>query len=78
MTQSGRSGLSTRDDHMCMSMQPMFTIQRSASSSSTSAYSMIFFSPSRVDAGSGARLIHAGMCDGACFWKKFLPCQPSG
>ena len=37
MTQSGRSALSTRDDQACMSMQPMFTIHRSASSSSTSA-----------------------------------------
>jgi hypothetical protein len=31
---------------------------------------MIFFSPSRVEAGRGARSIHAGMCEGACFWKK--------
>ena len=39
---------------------------------------MIFFSPSRVDAGNGARSIHSGMWDGACFWKKCFPCQPSG
>ena len=72
MIQSGRSGLSTRDDQACMSMQPMFTIQRSASSSSTSAYSMIFFSPSRVDAGSGTRLIHSGMCDGRLLLEEVL------
>ena len=39
---------------------------------------MTFFSPSRVEAGNGTRLIQDGMCDGACFWKKCLPCQPSG
>ena len=37
ITQSGRSGLSTRDAQACMSMQPMLTIHSSASSSSTSA-----------------------------------------
>ena len=36
------------------------------------------FSPSRVDAGNGAVAIQSGMCDGACFWKKLFPCQPSG
>ena len=56
----------------------MLAIQRSARSSFTTAYSMIRFSPSRVDAGNGARSIQSGMCDGAFFWKKFLPCQPSG
>ncbi len=35
ITQSGRSGRSARDAHACMSMQPMFTAHRSASSSST-------------------------------------------
>jgi hypothetical protein len=39
---------------------------------------MIFFSPARVEAGCDVRGIQSGMCDGACFWKKFLPCQPSG
>jgi hypothetical protein len=39
---------------------------------------MTFFSPSRVDAGKAAVSIQSGMCDGACFWKKLLPCQPSG
>ncbi len=37
ITQSGRSGRSTRDVQAFMSMQPMFTTQSSASSSSTSA-----------------------------------------
>ena len=32
----------------------------------------------RVEAGNGARSIQSGMCDGAFFWKKLLPCQPSG
>jgi hypothetical protein len=27
---------------------------------------------------SGARAIHRGMATGASFWKKCLPCQPSG
>ena len=36
------------------------------------------FSPSRVETGNGARSIQSGMCDGASFWKKCLPCQPSG
>ena len=27
--------------------------------------------------GDSARSIHSGMCGGAFFWKKLLPCQPS-
>ena len=37
MTQSGRSGLSIRDDQACRSMQPMFAIHMSARSSFTTA-----------------------------------------
>ena len=50
-TKSGRSGLSTREYHAFMSMQPMFTIQSSASSSFTSGKSIHLFvrSLSRVE-----------------------------
>ena len=42
-TKSGRSGLSIREYHVFMSMQPMFTIQSSASSSLTTGKSIHFF-----------------------------------
>ena len=50
-TKSGRSGLSIREYQVFMSMQPMFTIQRSASSSFTSGNSTHFLPPafSRVE-----------------------------
>ena len=41
-TKSGRSGLSTREYHVFMSMQPMLTIQSSASSSFTTGASIHF------------------------------------
>ncbi len=63
-----------------MSMQPMFTIQSSASSSLTSAKSIRrrFGGLSRVEASNCRVGIQSGMCLGASFWKKNLPFQPSG
>ena len=79
-TQSGRDGLSTREYHVFMSMQPMFAIQRSASSSLTSAKSIRrrWGGLSRVEASNCRVGIQSGMCFGASFWKKNLPFQPSG
>ena len=79
-TKSGREGLSTREYQVFMSMQPMFTIQSRASSSLTSGKSITLRCGglSRVDASNGRVGIHSGMCFGASFWKKNLPCQPSG
>ena len=79
-TKSGRSGLSTREYHVFMSMQPMFTIQSSASWSLTSANSTHFFvrDESRVETSARCRGIHSGMCFGASFWKNALPAAPSG
>ena len=63
-----------------MSMQPMFTIHSSASSSFTSGKLTHFFCRgfSRVETSARYVGIQSGMCDGASFWKKNLPCQPSG
>ncbi len=63
-----------------MSMQPMFTIQRSASSSLTSGARMRFVRRglSRVETSISRVSIQSGMCLGASFWKKNSPCQPSG
>ena len=64
-TQSGRSGLSTREYHVFMSMQPMFTIQSSASSSLTSGAvdRALRRGVSRVETSAAARVgIHSGMC----------------
>ena len=78
-TNSGRSGLSTREYQTFMSMQPMFTIQSSASSSFTSGYVIIRFCRDSLDVALNAfRSIHSGMCFGASFWKKNLPSRPSG
>jgi len=79
-TKSGREGLSTREYQVFMSMQPMFAIQSRASSSFTSGKSIRrrFGGLSRVDASNCAVEIQSGMCVGASFWKKNLPCQPSG
>src|SRR5215210_8738809 len=79
-TQSGRSDLSTREYHVFMSMQPMLTIHSSASSSLTSGNSTHFFSRDfvRVETSALYLEIQSGMCDGASFWKKNLPVQPSG
>ena len=71
--------MSTREYHVFMSIQPMFTVHRSASSSFTSGNRIIRFSrDSREVAGNTAVLIQSGMCLGASFWKKNLPFQPSG
>ena len=75
-TKSGRSGLSTREYHVFRSMQPMFTIQSSASSSLTSGAWIVRRPPrlSRASTTSNARVgIHSGMCFGASFWKKKPP-----
>jgi hypothetical protein len=62
-----------------MSMQPMFTIQRSARSSLTSGYVIIRFSRDSLEVALKVlRSIHSGMCLGASFWKKNLPSRPSG
>src|SRR6266498_1553313 len=63
-TKSGRSGLSTREYHAFISMQPMFTIQSSASSSLTTGKLTHFFlrGDSRVDTSVRNVGIHAGMC----------------
>ena len=47
-TKSGRSGLSTREYHVFRSMQPMFTIQSSASSSLTIGRLDLAAAPGRV------------------------------
>ena len=73
-TKSGRSGLSMREYQAFMSMQPMLTIQRTASSSSTTGKSTHFFAPpSRVETCARYVGIHSGMCLGASFWKNALP-----
>ena len=63
-----------------MSMQPMFTIQSSASSSPTTGMLMVrgVRGFSRGTATTGTVAIHSGMCFGASFWKKCGPFQPSG
>ena len=63
-----------------MSMQPMFTVQRSAASSFTSAKLTHFFrrGDSRVETRNGTRGIQSGMCVGASFWKKWSASIPSG
>ena len=63
-----------------MSMQPMFTIQRSASSSLTSGKltHLLRRGDSRVDTSARYVGIHSGMCDGASFWKKRPASIPSG
>ena len=78
MIQSGRSGRSTRDAHAFRSMQPMLTIHRSASSSFDERVVDHPHLAVRLEAGNGARGIQSGMWPGASFWKKCLPCQPSG
>ena len=76
---SGRSGLSTREYHVFRSMQPMFAIQRSASSSFTSGYEIVRFSRVARDTERYVVVgIQSGMWDGASFWKKCLPSIPSG
>ena len=79
-TQSGRSGLSTREYQVFMSMQPMFTIHRSPSSSSTIGASIFrrVRGLSRVVTSNGRVSIQSGMCDGASFWKNIFPSAPSG
>jgi hypothetical protein len=79
-TKSGRSGLSMREYHVFMSMQPMFTIQSTSSSSLTTAKFTHFFfrGASRVETRALYVSIHSGRCDGASFWKKCLPVIPSG
>ena len=79
-TKSGRSGLSTREYHVFRSMQPMFTIHSSASSSLTSGESTHFFrAATRASRRGRARVgIQSGMCVGASFWKNGLPSIPSG
>ena len=75
-TQSGRSGLSTREYQVFMSMQPMLAIQSSASSSLTSGYRSVRFSRVSREVERYSNLgIHSGMCEGASFWKKCLPCH---
>ena len=63
-----------------MSMQPMFTIQSSASSSLTSGVSIHFLraGDSRVDTCARKVGIQSGMCEGASFWKNAFPYAPSG
>ena len=58
----------------------MFTIQSSASSSFTSGASIRrrCRGVSRVETSISTVGIHSGMRFGASFWKKNLPCQPSG
>ena len=58
----------------------MFTIQSSASSSSTTGKSIHFFvrALSRVETSARKRGIQSGMCVGASFWKNALPYAPSG
>ena len=58
----------------------MFTIQSSASSSFTSGASMRrrCRGLSRVETTIDSVGIQSGMPFGASFWKKNLPCQPSG
>ena len=62
-----------------MSMQPMFTIQSSASSSLTSGKSIHRFvrSLSLCETFAWNVEIHSGMCFGASFWKNaslYAPC----
>jgi hypothetical protein len=63
-----------------MSMHPIFTIHRRASSSFTSGTRICrrFRGVSRVDTTKGRVGIQSGMWLGASFWKKWLPSQPSG
>jgi hypothetical protein len=58
-----------------MSMQPMFTIHRSASSSLTSGAEIhrFFGGESRVETSTRFVGIQSGMCVGASFWKNALP-----
>ena len=79
-TKSGRSGLSKREYHVFMSMQPMFTIQSRASSSFTIGASIHFFRRgcSRVDTWTWNLGIHSGMWLGASFRKNAFPYAPSG
>ena len=58
----------------------MFTIQSRASSSLTSGASIRRFwrGFSRVETTIESVAIQSGMPFGASFWKKNLPCQPSG
>ncbi len=64
-----------REYHAFMSMQPMFTIQSSASSSLTTGNSTHFFvrALSRVETRARNVGIHSGMWLGASFWKNALP-----
>ncbi len=63
-----------------MSTQPMFTIQRRAASSFTSAKFTHFFRRglSRVETSARCVGIQSGMCFGASFWKKCCASIPSG
>jgi hypothetical protein len=72
--------LSTREYHVFMSMQPMFTIHSNASSSFTIGALIIRVCRgfSRVVTRTRYVGIQSGMCDGASFWKKALPNAPSG
>ena len=58
----------------------MFTIQSSASSSFTSGALILRRCRgfSRVVTSISTVGIHSGIPVGASFWKKCLPCQPSG
>ena len=63
-----------------MSMQPMLTIHRSASSSFTTGRSIHCFAPlpSRGVTSVWKVGIHSGMWVGAFFWKNAFPNAPSG
>ena len=76
----GPVGLSTREYHVFMSMQPMFDHPEERE---------LVVDEREVDQpplrgrrasrpGTARVGIQSGMCFGASFWKKNLPCQPSG
>ena len=69
-----------REYQAFMSMQPMFTIHSSASSSLTSGKLTDFFcrGDSRVETCVRKVGIQSGMWDGASFWKKRPASIPSG
>ena len=63
-----------------MSMQPMFTIQSRASSSSTTGNETVRCARSfeRVVTSVAKVRIQSGMWEGASFWKNAFPNAPSG
>ena len=69
-----------REYHAFRSMQPMLTIQRSASSSFTTGRSIhcSLRGESRVVTSVWKVGIQSGMWLGAFFWKNALPRKPSG